>query len=235
MYSFLQGEGLFIKVLASLCAVMSCVSYVIILLSGLFLLYGFVIIASYPQCPALHFGGKKPSEIFIDDLRNLSTSEWMSMLAGKYKLSNEYNLKLTQDNFEMYSLCVVKNHFTHLLACVEIGTTEQLQLHVICNPDMRPDCLPSAIVGHWFGLSLWYQEEFTVEYTVMDIDSSEIFSRNLTGTSPNLSSVWLDVLDCQRIINITIAVIFFGILLCICCLGPLPCCLWICCQVMIKK
>ena len=232
MYSFLQGEGVFKKVLASLCAVMPYVSCVIIPFIGFFLIPGLVIIASYPQCPALYFSGEEPNAIFIPDLRNLSSSQWKSMLAGKYNLSNEYNLKLTQDNvIEVYSLCVVKKHFTHVSACVEIGTTEQLQLHVICNPKMRSDCLPSAIVGHWFGLSLWYQEEFTVEYTVMDIDSSEIDSWNLTGTSPNPSSVWLDVLDCQHMINITIAVIFFGIILCICCLGPLPCCLWICCQV----
>lgn len=179
-----------------------------------------------PYCSALFFGTEVPDTVDLPNLRNLSSSECQSLLTGGYRLSNEYNLKLTKDS-EVYSLCVVKKHFTHVSACVEIGTTEQLQRHVICNPDMRPDCLPSAIVRHWFGLSLWYQEKFMVDYTVVDIDSSEISSLNLTNTTHSLSSVWLKALDCQDKKNWAIATIVLGVLLCFCLAVTVGCCFWI--------
>ena len=198
-----------------------------------FLISGVVITAMNPYCSALFFKTEVPKTVELPNLRNLSSSECQSLLRGGYRLSNKYNLKLTKDSIGVYCLCVVKKHFTHVSACMEIGTTEQLQLHVLCNPHMRPDCLPSAIGKDWFGLSLWYQEEFTVEYTVMNIDSSEIRSLNLTNTTPSLSSVWLEALDCRDKINWTIAFIVLGAL-CIC-LAVAGCCCCCCCWIRYKR
>ena len=229
MCSFMQvrDNAKRIVVAVRVCTGITCI---VILVSTLFLVCGVAITANQPHCAALYFGTKEPHPYTLPDLRNLSVSEWNSLLAGRYKLSIKYKLKLTEDILGVYSLCVLKRRFTHVSACVEIGTVEELQLHVICGPDMRPDCLPGSIVGHSFGLSLWKQEESTVEYTVVNIDSSEIDSKNLTNTTRSLSSIWFDVLNCQDAVNWLIAVMIFGILVFICCLGLGGCCLWICCH-----
>ena len=213
--------------------IISCIIVMVIII--LFLIFGVSIVASYPHCDALYFGTEEPNAFILPDLRNLSLSEQISLLAGSYKVSNEYNLKLTQGNFGVISLCVLKRHFTQVSACVKIGTPNQLQHHVICGPDMRPDCLPGSIVEHYLGLSLWYQEESTVVYTVVDVDSGKIGGRNITNTTATLSSIWYGVLDCQVFVNLTIAVIFFGSMIIICCLGCAGCCLWICCQCYKEK
>ena len=213
-----------------MCAgIAACTCIIVVLVIVSFLTAGTYITAKFPYCGALYFGIEEPNAFILPDLRNLSLSEQISLLAGSYKVSNKYNLKLTQGNFGVISLCVLKRHFTRVSACVKIGTPKQLQHHVICGPDMRPDCLPGSIVGHYLGLSLWYEEESTVVYTAVNVDSSETVRRNLTDTSPTLSSIWYDVLDCQVFVNLTIAVIFFWSLIFICCLGCAGCCLWICC------
>ena len=225
MYCFmLQVKDCCKSIVAAVCTGILCI---INLLSILFFVCGVTITATYPHCAALYFGTEKPNTITLPDLRNLSSSEWNSLLAGRYKLSRKYKLKLTEDT-GIYSLCVLKRHFTHVSACVEIGTVEELQLHVICGPDMRPDCLPSATVGEYFGLSLWKQEESTVEYTVVNVDSSEIGGWNVTNVTTTLSSIWLDVLDCQSAVTWIMALIGSGILFCIGCLSCPGCFLWTC-------
>ena len=222
----MQASADFKKRLAAVCAVITaCLTVLLIIL----LVPGSIIWAIHPHCAQLYFGTENPNTVALPNLSNLTSSECNSLLEGRYKLSDKYNLKLTEDSLRVYSLCVMKRHFTHVSACMEIGTDEQLQLHVICGPDMRPDCLPGAIVGHWFGLSLWDKEKGTVEYMVVDIDSSEIGSWNLTDTAPSLSSIWFDALDCQGTVAWTIAVVL-GIFLSICCSVLSGCCIWFCWQ-----
>ena len=229
MYSFMQAMACVTKMLATVCTGMLCVVIIIILMT-LFFAYGIVKMAAYPHCKDLYFRNEEPNVVTLPALHNSSSSKRNLLLAGRYHLSNEYSLKLTMDTFGDYSLCVMKRHFTHVSACVEIGTDEQLQLHVICSPDMRPDCLPGAIVGHRFGLSLWDKEKGTVEYKVVDVDSSEINSWNLTNTTRSLSSLWLDALDCRSTVAWTKASIILGIFLCICCMVLFGCCVWLCWQ-----
>ena len=184
--------------------------------------------ASYPICDALYFGTAEPRTIVLPDLHNLSLSERNSLLAGTYELSSKYNLQITVDLSRTFKLCVKKRYFTKVSACMKIGTDLEMW---ICSPDMRPDCLPSAIVDHWFGVSLWYPDESTVVYTIVDIESSLITGRHVTNTTTTLSAVWKDLLGCQVFTNLTIAVIIFGSLIIICCLGCAGWCLRICCKV----
>ena len=194
----------------------------------LFLIIGIGLVAERSYCDALYFGTEKPNSLILPDLRNLSLSEMKSLQEGRYKISSEYYLKRTEDYTGVISLCVLKRYFTRVSACFEIGAdVEQV---VICGPDMRPDCLPGSIVAHYFGASLWLQNESTVVYAIVDVDSSERFGKELTNTTTTLSAMWYDVLTyCQVVVNLTIAVIFFGILA-ICCSVPcLGCALWFLC------
>ena len=192
-----------------------------------FLIVGVTFVASFPHCDALYFGIEQPRTVILPDLYNLSSSEQISLLAGTYELSSEYRVQVTRDAALMFKLCIIKRFFTTVSACVNIGTDpENLWT---CSPDRRPDCLPSAIVDRFFGLSLWYQEESTVMYTIVNTDSSMISGQNITNTTSTLSAVWFDGLGCQVLLNLTIAVIFFGSLIFICCLGCAGYCLWICC------
>ena len=195
----------------------------------IFLIVGAIFLASFPHCDALYFGIEQPRTLILPDLNNLSSSEQISLLAGTYKLSSEYRLQLTRDAASLIKLCIIKKYFSTVSACVDVGAYPGYLW--ICSPDMRPDCLPSAIVDHYFGLSLWFQDESgsTVMYTIVNIDSSRIFGRDVTNTTSTLSDVWYDGLGCQVSLNLTIAVIFFGSLIFICCLGCAGCCLWICC------
>lgn len=197
-----------------MCTVMCCCISCIIM----FISIGVIPVATFPYCDSLYFGTEEPISLILPDLRNLSLLEIKSLQEGKYKISSEYYLKRTVDYTGVISLCVLKRDFTRVSACFEIGTdVEQV---VICGPDMRPDCLPGSIVAHYFGASLWLRNESTVVYSIVDIDSSEMSKRNLTNTTTTLLAVWNDVLGqrCQDIVNLTIAMIFFGILMTICCL-----------------
>ena len=198
-----------------------------------FLITGVTILARFPHCDALYFGTEQPHTLILPDLYNLSLSDGKSLVAGNYKLSSEYRLKLRRDAALMFKLCIRKRYFTTVSACVDVGTDPENLW--ICSPDMRPDCLPSAIVDRFFGLSLWYQEESTVMYSIVNIDSGMISGKNVTNTTSTLSAVWYDGLGCQVLLKLTIAVIFFGSLTFICCLGCAGCCLWICCCCCKKK
>ena len=224
---FMQASADSKKRLAAVCAGIATCATILLTIP---LVCGVIIWAIHPHCAPLYFGTAKPNTVTLPNLSNLTSSERNSLLEGRYKLSDKYNLKLTEDNMKVYSLCVMKRHFTHVSACMEIGTDKQLERHVICSPDMRPDCLPGAIVGHWFGLSLWDKEKATVEYIVVDIDSSEIGSWNLTDTTPSLSFIWFDALDCRGTVAWTIAVVVLGIFLCSCCSVLSGCCFWLCWQ-----
>ena len=196
-----------------MCAVMYCCIGCIIM----FIFIGVIPVATSPYCDSLYFGTEEPISLILPDLRNLSLLEIKSLQEGKYKLSSKYYLKRTEDYTGVISLCVLKRYFTRVSACFEIGAdVEQV---VICGPDMRPDCLPGSIVAEYFGASFWLRNESTVIYSIVDIDSSAMFKRNLTNTTTTLSAVWNDVLRqyCQDIVNLTIAIIFFGILMTICC------------------
>ena len=182
----------------------------------LFIFVGGILVAALPYCDSLYFGTEEPMSLILPDLRHLSQKERALLMTGSYKLSSEYDLKMTQDGVGMNKLCILKRHFTTVSACFELGS--DLEQVVICGPDMRPDCLPSAIVEHYVGASFWLRNESTVVYSIVDIDSSEIFERSLTNTTTTLSAAWYDVLTyCQDIVNLTIAIIFFGILMTICC------------------
>lgn len=206
------------------CAIMACIIIGILIVS--FIITGVAILGKLPQCDALYFGTKEPNVVILPDLHNLSSSERNSLLAGTYKLSHEYNLKLLIEDRQLIKLCVTKRDYTPVSACVDVGT--DIGNLWICSPDMRPDCLPSALVDHYFGLSLWYQEESTVMYTIVDIESSAISGKVVTNTTSTLSAVWYDVLGCQVFLKLTIAVIFNGSLILIYCLECAGCCLWIC-------
>ena len=209
--------------------ILKAVSYGILVLCVpviTFLIVGVIFLAVYPHCDALYFGTEQPHTLILPNLYNLSLSDGKSLLAGNYKLSSEYRLQVSQDAALMFKLCIRKRYFTTVSACVDVGTDPENLW--ICSPDMRPDCLPSAIVDHFFGLSLWYQEESTVMYTIVDIESSMISGKNVTNTTSTLSAVWYDGLGCQVFLKLTIAVIFFGSLIFICCLGCAGRCLWIC-------
>ena len=222
----LQVNGYSKKLVAAVwTGIISCVIVVAIII--LFLICGVAILASNPLCDGLYFGTEEPQIIVLPDLYNLSSSEWYSLLAGTYQLSSKYNLQITVDALSTYKLCITKRYFTKVSACMKIGTDLEMW---ICSPDMRPDCLPSAIVDHWFGVSLWYPDESTVVYTIVDIESSLITGRHVTNTTTTLSAVWKDSFDCQVSTNLTIAVIFFGSLIFICCLGCAGWCIWICCK-----
>ena len=196
---------------------MSCI--IVLMLIAIFLLYGISIVASLPYCDALYYGTEELHIVSLPDLRNLSLSESYSLLAGSYELSGEYNLKIEKDSVGRFSLCVLKRYFSKDSACLPLGTHDVEEV-VICGPDMRADCLPSAIVEHYFGLSLWYQEESTVVYFILDIDTGARGGKNLTNTATTLSAVWYEMLvECKVVVNLTIAVIFFGVLLCGCCFG----------------
>ena len=212
---------------AAVCVGIIVLSVIIVIGIILFLGIGVDILARFPHCDALYFGTEQPRTLILPDLYNLSSSETISLLAGTYKLSSEYRLQLTRDAALLIKLCIRKRHFTTVSACVDVGT--DLENLCICSPDMRPDCLPSALVDHFFGLSLWYQEESTVMYAIMDIDSGAISGKVVTNTTSTLSAVWYDGLGCQVLLKLTIAVIFFGSLIFSCCLGCAGCCLWICC------
>ena len=191
-------------------------------------IFGVGYAAEYSYCDALYFGTGIPNSLILPDLRNLSMSEVKSLQEGSYKLSSEYYLKRTVDYLGVISLCVQKRYFTTVSACFEIGAdVEQI---VVCGPDMRPDCLPGAIVDHFFGASFWWQNDSTVVYSIVNIETSAIYGKTLTNTTTTLSAVWYDLLGCQVIVNMTIAAIFFGILA-ICCTVPcLGCALWCVCD-----
>ena len=209
------------------CAIMACIIIGILIVS--FIITGVAILGKLPQCDALYFGAKKPNIVTLPNFHNLSSSERNSLLKGTYKLPSEYNLQLLIEDTHLIKLCVLKRDYTTASACVLVGT--DLQNLWICSPDMRPDCLPSALVAHFFGLSLWYQEESTVKYKIVDIDSGAIYERTLTNTTTSLSDVWLDMIKCHPLMNLTWAVIAFGcLLIAICFLVCTVWCLWICCQ-----
>ena len=218
--------------MAAVCGlIMACIVIGILIVS--FIITGVANLGKLPQCEALYFGTKEPNIVTLPDLYNLSSSERNSLLKGTYKLSHEYNLKLLIEDRQLIELCVTKRDYTPVSApvsaCVDVGT--DLENLWICSPDMRPDCLPSALVDHYFGLSLWYQEESTVKYKIVDIDSGAIYERTLTNTTTSLSDVWFDVIKCQPLMNLTWAVIAFGcLLIAICTLVCTVWCLWICCQ-----
>ena len=205
-------------------------SFIIICYIFIFLLTGVLILSLSPHCDGLYYGTEKPRTIVLPNLRNLSSSEWDSLQAGTYELSSEYNLQLIEDP-RTVKLCILKKRFTLTSACIQVGT--DMENTWICTPDTRPDCLPSAVIDSYFGLSLWKQEESTVVYNIVDIETSEINKRTLTNTSTTLSSVWYDMIDCQHYIKLTISVVFFGFLFFIC-VGCL-CCLRICYQCWEKK
>ena len=215
--------------MAAVCGAIVACSIVGVLIVS-FIIIGVAILEDLPLCDALYFGTKEPYIVILPDFHNLSSSARNSLLAGTYKLSSEYNLQLLiEDKEDMIKLCVIKRHFTRVSACVDVGT--DLQNLWICGPDMRPDCLPSAIVDRFFGLSLWYQEESTVMYKIVDIDSGAIYERTLTNTTTSLSDVWFGMIKCQPLLNLTWAVIAFGcLLIAICCLVCTVWCFWICCQ-----
>ena len=215
-----------IKPLAACAGIILCITITILII--LFLLIGVVFLATYPLCSALYFGTEEPHIVVLPDLHNLSSPEWFSLLAGTYELTSKYNLQLTEDALHRVELCIIKRYYTKVSACVEIGTGSENMW--ICTPDTRPDCLPSAVVDHWFGVSRWFLDESTVYYTVVDIDSSKIYGKVVTNTTTTLSAVWYDMLGCQIYMNLTIAVIFFGSLIFICCLGCAGCCFRICCK-----
>ena len=194
----------------------------------LFLLIGVSIVAYQPYCDALYFGTEELHAVSLPDLRNLSPSERYSLLAGNYELSSEYYLKMEKDEAEIISLCVLKRYFSKDSACLRIGT--DVESVVICGPDMRPNCLPSAILEHFFGLSLWYQEESIVSYSILNIDTSGRSWRYLSNTTTTLSAVWYELIgECKIVVNMTIAVISFGVLFSICCVGCSTGCLRVCC------
>ena len=207
------------------------------LLLALSVISGPIFAALYPYCDAQVFGSKEATAInvTIPDLRHLSQKESVSLLVGTYKLSNKYTLKLEQDAWGLYRLCLMKRYHTTVSACFEIST--DLEQVVICSPDMRPDCLPSAIVQHYFGTSLWYQDKSTVIYLILDIDSSaKVDAFVINNTTTSLSSLWYDSLECQSYLHLQVVVIVTGTLgfffccgFSICCLGG-PCgyCLWVC-------
>ena len=162
----------------------------------------------------------------LPDLRHLSQKERASLLTGSYKLSSKYNLKLEQDNFVVYSLCIVKRYSTRVSVCLPIGSN--LEEVMICDPHMRADCLPSAIVQHYFGVSFWYQFNSTVMYIIADIDSSEIKGgRVITNMTTSLSALWYDTLGCQNYVHVQVLAIVAGALGGFCCLGFITCCLGI--------
>ena len=196
----------------------------IIILTGTFVLTGVIIVAAVSYCDALYYGTGELHVIVLPNLHNLSSSEQDSLLGGTYELSSNYNLQLIIDP-QAVNLCILKKHFTRTSPCIQVGT--DMENTWICTPDTRPDCLPSAIIDSYFGLSLWKQEESTVVYNIVDIEASEIYPKTLTNTTTTLSAVWYDLLDCQSFMNFTISVIIFGILFFICCLGY-PVCLCIC-------
>ena len=214
------------QIKATLCGILSCVIIVVIII--VFLIYGVAILASNPLCGGLYFGTEEPQIIVLPDFHNLSSLEWNSLLSRSYELSSKYNLQFTVDASRMFKLCIRKKYFTKVSACVEIGTDLEMW---ICSPDTRPDCLPSAIADHFLGLSLWFPGESTFIYAIVNIESSAISGRHVTNTATKLSAVWYDLLGCQVITNLTIAVIFFGSLITICCLGCAGWCLGICCKV----
>lgn len=209
------------------CAIMACVIIGISIVS--FIITGVTILGKLPQCDALYFGTKEPNIVTLPDLHNLSSSERNSLLAGTYKLSHEYNLKLLIEDRQLIELCVTKRDYTPVSACVDVGT--DLGNLWICSIDMRPDCLPSALVDHYFGLPLWNKDESTVKYKIVDIDSGAIYERTLTNTTASLADLWFDMIKCQPLLNLTWAVIAFGcLLIAICTLVCTFWCLWICCQ-----
>lgn len=211
----------------TICAL--CVIVSVIIAALVFLLTGVILVASNSYCDALYFGNEELiNTVILPDLRNLSQSETYSLLAGRYKLSSEYYLKIEKDAVGIISLCLLKRHFSKDSACLQMGT--DLESVVICSPDMRPDCLPSSIVEQYFGVSFWYPEKSTVFYAIVDFDSSAGAGKYLTNTTTTLSAVWYDLLAvCEVVVNLTIAVIFFGVLIFVCCLGCAVCCLRGCC------
>ena len=170
-----------------------------------------------------------PTVVTLPDLHNPSQLE-EALHGGSYELSSEYDLKVTEDASHIINLCILKKRFSRVSACLKIGVGQFL---LACDPDMRPDCLPSSIIEHFFGVSLWFPPELFNEskviYSMVDIDSSEKYSRRLTNTT-TLSAVWYDVLSCHIFIELTIAVIICGIVIIICCLGGSVCCYRICCR-----
>ena len=203
---------------------MSCV--IALILIALFLVVGVIIIAHYPYCDALYFGTKEIHTVSLPDLRNLSQSELNSLLIGRYELSSEYNLGLEIDGVGIISLCILKRYVSKESACLQIGTESNVEQIVICSPEIRADCLPSAIVEHYFGLSLWSQEESTVAYFVINIDTGARAGKNLTNTTTTLPAVWYELLGvCTVVVNVTIAVIFFGVLIFVCGFGCATFCL----------
>ena len=212
-------------------AAMICITVLLLFAAAilLFFMIGGNFASDYSYCNALYFESEDPNALNLPDLRNMSISERASLQEGSYKLSSDYSLKLTQDYLGVISLCVLKKYHTRVSACFERGTN--LEEVVVCSPEMRPDCLPGSIVNHYFGVSLWYQNDSTVEYSVVDIDSSASYGKELTNTTTTLTAVWLYVLAyCEVTVEVTIALIIFGVLevLSICCLvhcvGCFVCC-----------
>ena len=187
------------------------------LLFSIFSCIGLVISAIYAPhslyCNGSVYRSEEPKILILPDLRNLSMSENNSLLAGSYEVSSKYSLKMeTISGF--ISLCIVERNFTRVSACLEIGSdVEQV---VICGPDLRPDCLPSATASHYFGVSIWSQNDSTVVYTIVDIDTNSLLRKDITNTTSTLSSVWYELLNCQIEVNFILTALLsfvIGILL----------------------
>ena len=173
-----------------------CVAFLIFVLVLPIILIGSGCVTAvlHPYCVRQMFGTQEPTAITLPDLRSLSQNERGLLLTGLYNISNEYNLKMTTDNVGMIRLCIVKKYFTRESACFTIGTN--VESIVPCGPDMRPDCLPSAIIEHYFGASFWYRDYSSVLYIILDIDSSEGTGVNLTSTTVTFSTIWSTLLVC---------------------------------------
>lgn len=219
--------------------ILFCIVFLIfLLLPALSVISGPTFAALNPYCDAQVFGKKEPTAINITlpDLHHLSQKERILLVTGSYKLSSEYNLKMIQDGVGMIKLCVSKRHFTTVSACFEIGS--DLEQVVICGPDMRPDCLPGSIVEHYVGASFWYQDNSTVIYIILDIDSSVLSGFVITNMTKTLSSCWYDTLRCQDYVHLQVLTIVAGVLGFSCCLVLSFCCLgvsicfstWVCHQ-----
>ena len=189
----------------------------------------FIVLA--PYCDALYFGIEEPKTVVFPDLQNLQLWENRSLLTGTYWLPNQYKyyLKIEKNELGEISLCVIKRHFTRVSACFEMG-----KWSVLCQPDMRPDCLPSSTFSHFIGASVLFTPKSEVSYTVLNLESSAKLTK-VIDENATLSAVWHDVLHCQVIVNVTIAIIIFGIMSCLAPLGCVLYCIYDCSQCCKRK
>ena len=183
-------------------------------------------------CAGLYFGTVEPTAVILPDLHDPLQLE-LALHTRSYEISSKYDLKVTKDNSRNIELCILKKRFSRVSASLEVGID---QISLICDPEMRPDCPPSSIFGHYFGVSLWLpstlSNESKMAYIFVDIDSSERHAKWLTNmtTTFNLSTLWYDMLFCHLFIKLTIAVIVLDIVIVISCLGVSVCCYSICCN-----